>query len=172
MKWFKHKILHKYIMGFIYELICNTTGERYFGKSNGNYDRFTAHKKKSNTCTSKIIMDRNNYVFNILETTDKLEEREYYYITNFECINKNIPYTEEDSKIIRHRKEEKERYYLNQEFYKQKSNNRYYENHTVIREQRNKKIICECGETYTYGNKARHFKSKIHKSENKNDDNI
>jgi hypothetical protein len=149
-------------MGYIYKILCNITNECYYGRCNGKYSRINCHTAKNNPTISKQIIDRGNYTFSIVE--DNIEnnliiEREYYYIKNFECINKTLPYIETDDKLHRHRQEEKDRYYTNQEFYKKKSNENYHKNRESIRAERNQKILCECGKEYTKGNKSRHLKT-------------
>ena len=151
-------------LGCIYKIIFNTTNECYYGQCNGKYNRLNSHTCRSNT-TSKPIIGRGNYQFIIIENDiddSLLNEREYYYITNFTCVNKTIPYTLTDNKINRHKKEEKERYYNNQELYKNKSIMYYKENKSSTGEKMNEKHMCVCGTTYTMGNKLRHLKSKKH----------
>ena len=166
-------------MGYIYKILCNLTSECYYGKSKGGYNRFINHTYKNNTCSSKQIIERGNYQFVIVEDNidiSLLTDREYYYITNFECVNNTIPYVDNDDKAKRHREEEKQRYYNNQEFYKKKSNEQYYKNHDKIRMDKNSKIKCTCGLEYSKGNKMRHYRSNFHKnntiqSSAKNDEN-
>jgi hypothetical protein len=151
-------------MGYIYKIVCNITNECYYGRCNGKYNRLNCHTARSNNTSSKQIIDRGNYTFTIIEDNledDILVEKEYFYIKNNDCINITTPYTNEDNKIIRHRQEESNRYYTNQEYYKNKSKKNYYKNHTKIRADRNQKILCECGKEYTKGNKSRHYKTHI-----------
>ena len=153
-------------MGYIYKIICNITNECYYGQSNGKSNRLNGHTCKCNKTMSKPIIERGNYQFIIIENDIiddiLLTEREYYYITNFDCVNKTIPYTINDSRVMRHRKEEKERYYSNQEHLQKKSNEYYLKNSESISEKRKVPIICECGKVYTIGNKIRHLKSICH----------
>lgn len=152
-------------MNYIYKILCNKTGNVYFGKCNGNYNRLASHKCKNNQCASYPIIQGGNYQFIILEeyiNDENISEREAYYITNFECVNKTIPYTVLNGKIERHREKEKERYYSNVDFYKQKSLNNYYLNQSIISQKRKETIICECGITIQKSNKSRHLKSILH----------
>jgi hypothetical protein len=150
-------------MGYIYKIVCNLTNEIYYGKSNGKANqRLNSHKCKSNESSSKQIIERGNYSFSIIEDNiedNLLTEREYFYIKNNECININTPYIDGDNRYTRMLQKLKNNYNENPELYKKKSIDRYYNNHTKIREQRNEKIMCECGKEYTRGNKARHFKT-------------
>lgn len=153
-------------MGYIYKIVCNITNEVYFGKCNGTYNRLSEHTCKSNNTSSKQIIARGNYQFIIIENDIEdpilLRDREYFYITTYECINQTIPWVESDSKLHRHRKEERDRYYTDVEKYKKKNKDRYYEKHAEIRADKNSKIVCECGIEYSKGNKLRHFKSQFH----------
>ena len=149
-------------MGYIYKIACNVTDDCYYGRCNGKYNRMSKHTARNNNTASKQIIDRGNYTFSIIEDNldyDVAIEREYFYITTHKCVNITIPWTESDSKIIRHRREESDRYAANPELYKQKALDRYYTKHSTIRAKCNEKIQCECGKLYTYGNKSRHFKT-------------
>lgn len=92
--------------GIIYEIVCNDTGERYIGSTTQNLSTRIAHHRsiKKNRCCSKIIIDRNNYCYNILETIIindikelRIKEREYY--DKLECINKQRPYRSDEERI-------------------------------------------------------------------------
>lgn len=153
-------------MGYIYKIVCNITNEVYFGRCNGKYSRINCHISHGNKTISKQIIDRGNYQFiiieNDIEDIELLKNREYFYITTNECINKTIPFIENDNNTNRHRIEEQKRYYKDIEKYKKKSIDRYYAKHTEIRAYQNTKIVCVCGREYTKGNKLRHFKSQFH----------
>jgi hypothetical protein len=154
-------------MGYIYKILCNITNECYYGRCNGKYSRINCHTAKSNNTSSKTIIERGNYNFIIVENDiedDLIIEREYYYIKNFECINQQLPFIESDNNLHRNRKAGKDKYYTNKEFYKKKTNDHYYNNHTKIRADRNQTILCECGKEYTKGNKNRHLNSLFHKN--------
>jgi len=156
-------------MGFIYKIICNITGECYYGKSTMKENlRLNAHKSKSNVCQSKQIIKRGNYTFLIVEDNiedlTELSNREYYYITNFECINMTIPFTTEDNRLHRHRKEAKQRYYDNKEIILQKKKEFYEANKERLNAIKRQVIECNCGQSYTKGNKLRHFKTIKHQN--------
>ncbi len=145
--------------------MCNISGDVYFGKCNGTYNRLASHKCKNNQCASYSIIQGGNYQFIILEENvndENISEREAYYITNFECVNKTVPYTDQNGRIERHREKEKERYYSNVEFYKQKSLNNYYLNQSIISQKRKEKFVCECGGEFRKCGKSRHIKSILH----------
>jgi hypothetical protein len=154
-------------MGYIYKLVCNITNEVYYGKSTMKYPKRLYYHKSNPSGSSKTIIERGNYNFILVE--DNIEDlidltnREYYYITNFECINITIPFTNEDNKLNRHREEEKQRYYDNKEIILQKRKEFYEANKERLNAIKQQVIECNCGQSYMKGNQSRHFKSDIHK---------
>ena len=85
-----------YKNGKIYQLVCNETREVYIGSTTRSLeDRLSTHKKSSNKCYSKQIIDRNNYYIELLETYPcnnqfELDRKEGEYQRTIECINHNI----------------------------------------------------------------------------------
>jgi hypothetical protein len=91
--------------GIIYKIVCNETGEVYYGSTTRTLNRrMSGHKSdckqwKEGKCgftTSFNIIDRGNYSYSLIETVEceekkQLEARERFYIENNECINKFIP---------------------------------------------------------------------------------
>jgi hypothetical protein len=91
--------------GIIYKIVCNETGEVYYGSTQRSLNnRMIGHKAsckrwkegKTNYITSFNIIDRGNYSYSLIETVEcdekkQLEARERFYIENNECINKTIP---------------------------------------------------------------------------------
>ena len=158
-------------MGFIYKITCNITNECYYGKSNLTEKlRLSAHTSKSNQSQSKQIIERGNYTFMVVEDNiekDNLTEREYFYITNNECINIHIPYIKDTDKNERNKIQMNKMYKENEEFkIKQiKYSNQYYHiNKDTITEKRKEKILCKCGVYYTFQNNSRHTKSIKHQN--------
>jgi hypothetical protein len=86
----------RYKRGKIYKIVCNETGEIYYGSTiKSIHSRIKCHicKKK---CVSKQIINRNNYYYELVEDYScnniyELETRERWYIENYDCINKQIP---------------------------------------------------------------------------------
>ncbi len=80
--------------GIIYCIVCNVTGEKYYGSTFRNLlERIKEHKSQSNKTASKQIIERGNYSIQILMecyVPNKLELRkmESNFIRNNECINK------------------------------------------------------------------------------------
>ena len=84
----------------IYKIVCDTSGEVYYGSTTNQYlcNRLAGHKFDAgrSNCTSKQIIDRGNYSIVLVEeypceNKEQLGRRERYYIENNECVNKNIP---------------------------------------------------------------------------------
>jgi hypothetical protein len=158
-------------MGFIYSLKCNITGECYYGKSKKTKEeRLRCHNSKGNNCYSKEIILRGDYIFKIEEDfieNEKLSEREYFFITNNLCVNKNIPYINSNNKNERNKIQMNKLYKQDEEFKNKqiKYSNEYYKNNkNLIDEKRKEKILCLCGVHYTLHNNARHKKSIKHQN--------
>ena len=77
----------------IYEIVCNETGEVYYGKTIQTLEkRLLQHKDLS--CSSRKIIERDNYYIKQIDSTFDEKESiklERYYIETFECVNENIP---------------------------------------------------------------------------------
>ena len=86
-----------YSNGKIYNIVCNITGETYYGSTVQKISvRMGTHRKKDNICCSKQIIERGDYHYGLVEDykCDNLEQllmRERYYIDNNDCVNKVIP---------------------------------------------------------------------------------
>jgi hypothetical protein len=124
---------------------------------------------KSNKCISKRIIDRGNYTHTVLEDNIdvlQLTNREHFYITNNECINKYVPFIEGDGLRERNKIACNRLYAENEEFrnrLKQYSKDYYATNKEAIDIKRKAKHKCACGGRYTHINKLRHEESSIHK---------
>jgi len=119
-----------YSLGKIYEIVCNQTGERYVGSTTCKYlcIRMANHRlgaKKGAGTTSKQIIDRGDYICNLLEafpceTKDQLIKREREWCEKAPCINKNKPYLDNAEYAEIHRKYSKAYYASHKEEKKQK----------------------------------------------------
>ena len=84
-----------YENGKIYKLVSD--GLIYYGSTiQSLQERLKNHKKKSNRCSSKQIIEKENYQIILIElfpcnTKQELFNRERWYIENNECVNKAIP---------------------------------------------------------------------------------
>ena len=157
------------IMGFIYKITCNISGECYFGQSiRTAKQRLSDHKGKNNECASKLIIDRGDYTFKIVEDNiedAKLNEREHFYIINNECVNKNIPYCNITDRYERTLSYQNKKYKENDDYRQRKieyQSQYYKDSKDLINMRRNLKFICQCGILTSSNNKARHEKSKKH----------
>lgn len=85
-----------YSKGKIYKIVCNDTGLTYIGSTTTELNRRLSHHKNDLNCSSKEIIQNNNYHIELIEdvnATCKLEllKRERYWIENIDCVNKIIP---------------------------------------------------------------------------------
>jgi len=91
-----------YSNGKIYKIVCNKTGLVYIGSTYRSLDeRLKEHidgcikflDKKTNSLISSIyVIYYNNYSMELIENftclnRKQLEEREFYYISNSDCVN-------------------------------------------------------------------------------------
>ncbi len=79
----------------IYKIVCKSTGDTYFGSTTQQKlsSRMNTHRKHNSNLLSKIIIQRNNYSYHLVENFscdnhDELRCRLYYYIDTYDCIHK------------------------------------------------------------------------------------
>jgi hypothetical protein len=87
--------------GWIYELFCLKTHKRYIGSSENIEARFLSHRRGD--VSSLEITEGGYYQENILEEVNFLETYELrafetIWIQQKDCINKMLPYTEEETR--------------------------------------------------------------------------
>jgi hypothetical protein len=145
------------MIGIIYKITCNKTGENYYGSTTTTLEkRKYFHKKYNKTCISKQIIDRGDWdiiELEKIEFNDKKEllKRETYYIKNFNCINIIRSYITE-----KERKQHKINYHKS-EFHKNYQKQYYIKNKNY----QNRKLCCiKCREELQYQNLKRHYKRK------------
>jgi len=86
----------RYTRGKIYKIVCNLTGEVYYGSTIEEiYEAVSKYKYKQEISAREII-NRDNYYYELVENyscnnTYELELKKKEYILNNKCINKNIP---------------------------------------------------------------------------------
>ena len=95
-----------YANGKLYRIVCNVTGEHYYGSTCQDTvaQRLTGHVRHFKSWiitgngfyTSFPIIKRGNYSIILVETfpcksKNELSQRERFYIENNECVNKVIP---------------------------------------------------------------------------------
>ena len=100
--------------GKVYEIVCNQTGERYVGSTVLRMClRKALHKQKYNGCSSKPIIDRNDFKINILEDNvpeETLRQVEQKWKTNLTCVNLREAYVSPEEHKERNRKYQEEWY--------------------------------------------------------------
>jgi hypothetical protein len=130
----------RYVNGKIYKIVCNETGEIYYGSTIQKLnERMNKHKSQKN-CESKQIINRNNYYCELIENYScnnkkELETREKWYILNNDCINQKIP-----TRTMKEYRQD------NKEKIKEYSKQYCEDNKEKLIEKRKEKITCElCG---------------------------
>jgi len=123
----------------IYQIVCNETGEVYFGKTTKTLEERLYYHVKALSCTSKQIILRGDYKIEQIDSTFDEEESiilERYHIETYECVNKQIPgrtRKEYNKKYKEEHKEEISEYHKNwrEEHKEEKSeyNKKYREEH-------------------------------------------
>jgi len=147
---------NKYQQGKIYKIVCNITGEKYYGSTINKLEVRLAQHKSSKKCMCKKILDRGDYKIELIKdypcnSVYELEEEEAKYIKENECINYKIPH-----------RTTKDYYEDNKEERKEYRRNRYKNNKEEIKKKQQEKILCDCGEMVMRSNIAKHKKSMKH----------
>ena len=151
-------------MPITYCIVCNITGEKYYGSTKTTLKkRLNCHRNKLN-CASRQIIQRGDYdVYPLHEYETELEAKmkEGWYIDNKECINKLRVCVTREEKLQSQKEYNKLR--KNKEGfleYKKKYNKEYgVKNRDKILEQKSKKVECEfCKKFVTH--LARHKRSE------------
>ncbi len=111
------KKLSDYSQGKIYKIVCNKTGLIYIGSTCRSLEqRLKEHEydckryldKKSNKLISSIyVIFNNDYKIELIEnypcsTKDELEDKEFNYISNLECVNTYGYYWDSESYKKKH----------------------------------------------------------------------
>jgi hypothetical protein len=172
-----------YKNGKIYKMWSPQGDEIYIGSTTQPlYARLHQHKIKS-VCSSKILFEKYNDVrIELIElyscdNKEQLTKKEGEYIRKLDCVNRFIPgrtnkeWRENNKEKIKEKN--KEYYEDNKEHYKEYSKEYYENNKEKIKEYSkeyrennkdkiSKKIICECGRTFTNSNKSHHERTKFH----------
>ena len=148
-------------MAITYCIVCNITGEKYYGSTiNSLEKRLREHKGVGNTCCSKQIIERGDYDIYTLheyDTEEESKDKEKWYVDNKECINKyNVCLTDEErkennmKKCKKYRennpeksKEAAKKYEMNKEVILERQRNHYQENKEKILERMKEKAECE-----------------------------
>jgi len=144
------------MVGLIYKL--SGGGLDYYGSTEQTLNkRLNQHKSKykkylegkTNYLTSFDIIDKNDYNIELVEEVEDLAiltQRERYYIENFDCVNKCLPYVSEEEKKQRKRRDDKKYCEKNKEKLKE-TKKKYREN--------NKETLKEKTKNYRDNNKEK-----------------
>ena len=149
----------------IYKIVCNITGDTYYGSTTQSLNRrLSIHKSdykqylkgKTNYRTSFKIIENRDYNIYLVENyrcmnRKQLESIEGIYIKYNDCINKIV--------VGRTKKEINKAYRENNKNkIKEYKKDYYQKNKYKLKE----KFNCECGGRYTYEHKLQHFKTNKH----------
>lgn len=167
--------------GIIYKIICNETNETYYGSTSRDLEtRIKEHKRhyksflknKFGYCCSYKIIEKGNYSYSLVETVEcldkkQLEDREGYYIKNFDCINKKINGQSQEQ----YRKNNKEKINLSNKKYREENKdkiNKWRENNKEKMKifmadyyQKNKERIKERSKNYYKNLKERLMENEV-----------
>ena len=157
----------------IYKIVCDETNLTYYGSTvQPLYARLSGHKKPSNTCKTKDMINPKIYLVEdfVCERKEQLLKKEREYIENNECINKCIPsrtkkeYNKEYNQENKEKISEQNKQYYNENKEKRSEYQIQYRNNNKekISEQNKKKYECECGSNIRIYQKSRHEKSNKH----------
>jgi len=167
--------MNKYQEGKIYKIVCNITGETYYGSTTHTLNFRLRKHKNDKSCISRNIIERGDYKIELIKdypcnSLYELEEEESKYIRENECINIIIPHRTKKEWYEDNKEELKTKslknYYENKE-QKRETQKKYYENNKQelnkkMTKWRQEKITCECGAIITRGAKSQHLKSLKH----------
>jgi hypothetical protein len=165
-----------YANGKIYKIVCNITGDVYYGSTTQALSRrIGKHRSEYKTwlkcgrgnVTSYKIIARGDYDICLVEkviceSKEELHQKERSWIESNDCVNRYIPGRTKSEWREANREgisEKKKAYY---EANREKQKVWYEANREKIATRDGAKVQCGCGTTHNYGNKARHAKSKKH----------
>jgi hypothetical protein len=184
--------------GKIYKILCNETGEVYYGSTTKYYlcnrksehvskvKRFDEGKEKLK-CESYNIIKRGNFTMSLVEeySFDNIEQlrwRERHYIENNECVNTKRPIaTKEEQKIKRWETEKIRQQKPEVHEKKLQSHRDWYARNKDSEERKQRKaesdkkyrdncehIECECGSSIKSNRIKDHLKTQKHQNYLKN----
>ena len=148
-----------YSTGKIYKIVCNLTGETYYGSTVQKISqRMTTHRKELDCC-SKPIIERGDYHYGLVEdfkcdNNEQLRMRERYYVDNNDCVNKKTPIRTKDELSAYHivyRQEHKTEITEKKKVYRQEHKEHTAEQKKLYYEANKERILAQ--------RKARYLKS-------------
>jgi len=146
-----------YKNGKIYRIVCDITGEQYFGSTTQPlYKRLSLHKKSKRITTATPIIERGNYTIVLVEdyaceNKNQLERRERFYIENNVCVNKVIP-----------TRTSIEYYEANRERLNEYQRGYFQANKEKMQHYNRERVVCECGCILQRGHLSRHKRTAKH----------
>ena len=156
---------NEYQQGKIYQIRCLETNEVYIGSTITSLNTRLSHHKYSLDCRSKSIIERGNYMIELIEdypcnTKEELLWRERYYFEHRECVNIYRPITNDIEKKIYYEENKEQRKIYREEHKEQRK----------IYIEENKDEIKECTKIYREKHKdeIKEYKKK-YREENKDE---
>ena len=151
------------MIGRIYIIKSKQTNKVYIGSTVETLKKRFSKHKCSKTCSSREILKYDDAKIELLEcyeceNKEELRKKEGEYIRKYDCVNKKIE-GRTDKEYRQENKEKIAEYYQENKEAVLEYQKEYYEKN---KEKINEKFTCPCGGTYTYQNKARHLKTKMH----------
>ncbi len=137
-------------MGVVYCIRCKITGETYYGSTTYSIQkRMYQHRFKTSRTSSRSIIERGDYEVSVIEEVENwlLPYYEKYYIKNFPCVNKSLPFATREE--VKQNQDEFDRSY-------------YQINKEQVLQRLARPYECECGLTIPWGKKARHLRTQRH----------
>ena len=79
----------------IYKIVCNETGETYYGSTTVLLSQRIGKHRLYTGCSSWCIIERGNYDYSLIEefpceSKEQLHKRERWYIENNDCVNARV----------------------------------------------------------------------------------
>ena len=144
----------------IYRIVCNITGENYYGSTTQLLcQRMAKHRitaKDKYHCRSKQIIDRGDCSIVLVEeyaceNKQQLHARERHYIEKNACVNKTIPCQSIG-----------EYYQKNKDHMRENTKKNWQKNKEQLSEKSRTNVTCECGCILRKGGLARHKRTQTH----------
>ena len=118
----------------VYKLTCSETNKLYYGST-----KMTLEQRKNKgwyKCSCKDFINPIMECIEVVDDLDELEQREQFYITNNECVNKNMAYsTELNKKIVYDKWRETNKEHIRKHYIQYKKK--------IIEEKRFECILCD-----------------------------
>ena len=79
----------------IYKIVCNETGQTYYGSTTVPLSQRIGKHRRYTGCSSWCIIERGNYDYSLIEefsceSKEQLHKRERWYIENNDCVNVRV----------------------------------------------------------------------------------